>query len=183
VDALHPDLTGRRAFSVDEFCAAHGISRAMFYKLRRQNNAPRVMRVGTRTLISEEAAADWRRRMEVGSNGAGHERITRTNPPGWQAQQIRTDDVTTHTLFSLRVKLQGRDVCRRCGYPVAIIKPPTGKFGAIRVRGGEKLCHFSEWYDVACSNGCRATKISPGLHQAAPFFEQIAAAGAPRVVQ
>ena len=24
MDALHPGLTGRRAFSVDEFCAAHG---------------------------------------------------------------------------------------------------------------------------------------------------------------
>ena len=69
MDALHPGSTGRRAFSVDEFCAAHGISRAMFYKLGKKNNAPRIMRVGTRTLISEEAAADWRRRMEVGSNG------------------------------------------------------------------------------------------------------------------
>ena len=78
MDALHPGLTGRRAFSVDEFWAAHGISRAMFYKLRRQNNAPRVMRVGTRTLISEEAAADWRRRMEVGRQLLGEPTATRT---------------------------------------------------------------------------------------------------------
>jgi predicted DNA-binding transcriptional regulator AlpA len=65
MDALQPGLTGRRAFSVDEFCAAHGISRAMFYKLGKERKAPRLMKVGTRTLISEEAAADWRRQMEV----------------------------------------------------------------------------------------------------------------------
>jgi predicted DNA-binding transcriptional regulator AlpA len=65
VDALHPGLTGRKAYSVDEFCAAHGISRAMFYKLGKESKAPRLMKVGTRTLFSEEAAADWRRQMEV----------------------------------------------------------------------------------------------------------------------
>jgi hypothetical protein len=37
----------------------------MFYKLGKESKAPRLMKVGTRTLISEEAAADWRRQMEV----------------------------------------------------------------------------------------------------------------------
>jgi predicted DNA-binding transcriptional regulator AlpA len=54
----------RRALSINEFCRAHGISRAMFYKLEKQGLAPRVMHVGSRRLISDEAGAEWRRRME-----------------------------------------------------------------------------------------------------------------------
>ncbi len=53
------------AYGVDEFCAAHGISRAKFYDLLKIGKGPRVMKVGTRTLISREAAADWRREMEA----------------------------------------------------------------------------------------------------------------------
>ncbi len=36
----------------------------MFYKILSQGRGPRVMKVGTRTLISEESAAAWRRRCE-----------------------------------------------------------------------------------------------------------------------
>ena len=42
----------------------HGISRAHFYNLSKSGAAPITMRVGRRTLISTEAAAEWRRRME-----------------------------------------------------------------------------------------------------------------------
>ena len=57
--------TDRKAFSIDEFCIAHRISRAMFYKIRKQGRAPRIMTVGSRQLISGEAAAEWRRQMEA----------------------------------------------------------------------------------------------------------------------
>lgn len=61
--------------SVSDFCRAHGISRALFYKLLREGRGPRVMKVGRRTLISCEAAEQWRRRMEgatqVGERGHG----------------------------------------------------------------------------------------------------------------
>lgn len=50
--------------SVSEFCRAHGISRAFFYKLAKEGNAPRIAKVGRRTLISDEAAEEWRKRME-----------------------------------------------------------------------------------------------------------------------
>ena len=53
------------AHSVPEFCRRHRICRATFYNLRRKGLAPRVMKVGNRTLISREAAAEWRRRMEA----------------------------------------------------------------------------------------------------------------------
>jgi predicted DNA-binding transcriptional regulator AlpA len=54
-----------QSYSVPAFCAAHGLSRAMFYVLLKDGRAPAVMKVGRRTLISAEAAAAWRRRMEV----------------------------------------------------------------------------------------------------------------------
>jgi len=55
----------KAASSIDEFCAAHSISRAMFYKLLKQGNGPRLMNVGTRKLVSDESAAEWRRQMEA----------------------------------------------------------------------------------------------------------------------
>ncbi len=55
----------RPAFSIEQFCESHGnISRAYFYKLVASGLGPRLMRVGRRVLISQEAAADWRRAME-----------------------------------------------------------------------------------------------------------------------
>jgi hypothetical protein len=65
-----PDRFSRFAYSIQEFCDAHSISRAMFYKLQHGGIAPRVMKVGTRTLISDEAAADWRRDRELASASA-----------------------------------------------------------------------------------------------------------------
>jgi predicted DNA-binding transcriptional regulator AlpA len=58
------------AFSIEQFCQSHGISRAKFYLLRAENRAPREMKVGTRTLISVEAAEAWRRRMEAETHAA-----------------------------------------------------------------------------------------------------------------
>ena len=54
-----------KSYSVSDFCGAHGISRALLYKLLRDGRGPRIMKVGRRTLISREAAEEWRRRMET----------------------------------------------------------------------------------------------------------------------
>ncbi len=62
-----PSGTYQAAYSVAQFCAAHGFTNVMFYKLMKQGRGPRIMKVGTRTLISVEAAADWRRTMEDGA--------------------------------------------------------------------------------------------------------------------
>jgi hypothetical protein len=67
-----PEVTGRKqinnidrynfdAYSISEFCARHGISIQLFYKLRPQGLMPATFNVGTRVLISREAAAEWRR--------------------------------------------------------------------------------------------------------------------------
>ena len=52
------------AFGIAEFCERHSLSVSYFFKLARENRAPRCMRIGRRTLISQEAAAAWRREME-----------------------------------------------------------------------------------------------------------------------
>ncbi len=56
------------AYTVAQFCAAHCISRTHFYELIKQGLAPRLMKVGRRTLISAEASADWRKQMEAKTN-------------------------------------------------------------------------------------------------------------------
>ena len=70
MSAHEATTAGRKAFSIDEFCAAHGISRAMYYLLAKAGKAPRTMCVGARRLISEEAASDWRRLMETDGKAA-----------------------------------------------------------------------------------------------------------------
>jgi hypothetical protein len=59
------------AFTIQQFCQAHGISRALFYILKRQNRGPSLMRVGRRVLISVEAAREWRERMTNSTKAAG----------------------------------------------------------------------------------------------------------------
>jgi hypothetical protein len=51
------------AYSVDEFCRRHRISVQAFYKYK--GDMPATFRVGTRVLISREAAAAWRRQREA----------------------------------------------------------------------------------------------------------------------
>jgi predicted DNA-binding transcriptional regulator AlpA len=60
-------LVERRAFTLNGFCEAHGISRAMFYKLLKVGQAPRFAKIGTKILITTEAAAEWLRAREVAS--------------------------------------------------------------------------------------------------------------------
>jgi hypothetical protein len=55
----------RQAYSIQEFCSRHSLSRAGFYNLLKAGLAPTTMVVGRRRLISEESAAEWRRRMEA----------------------------------------------------------------------------------------------------------------------
>jgi hypothetical protein len=62
------DAQTRVANHVDRFCREHGISRAHFYNLLKRGDGPVIMKVGRRTLISAEAAAEWRRRMESPSS-------------------------------------------------------------------------------------------------------------------
>ena len=63
LDRLATTLSARGPpviYTVNEFCTAHRVSRSGLYKLWREGAGPRVKRVGTKILISAEAAAEWR---------------------------------------------------------------------------------------------------------------------------
>jgi hypothetical protein len=50
--------------TVNEFCAAHRISRSLLYRLVKEGRGPRLTKINNSTRISNEAAAEWRERME-----------------------------------------------------------------------------------------------------------------------
>jgi predicted DNA-binding transcriptional regulator AlpA len=52
------------AYDVIEFCHRHAISRSAFYNSLKNGTGPRIMRLGTRVLVSKEAAEQWRRDRE-----------------------------------------------------------------------------------------------------------------------
>jgi hypothetical protein len=54
----------RGAYSIKQFCVAHAISEAMYFKMKRLGLGPKEMMVGARVLISVESARDWRRACE-----------------------------------------------------------------------------------------------------------------------
>ena len=58
----HP--ADRPASTIPQFCVDHGISRTLAYQLIKNGKGPRLMKLGRRVLISAEAAAEWRQRME-----------------------------------------------------------------------------------------------------------------------
>jgi hypothetical protein len=58
VDARGPPPA---TFTIQEFCVAHRISAAFYYALKKAGLGPREMVLGRRRIISNEAAADWRR--------------------------------------------------------------------------------------------------------------------------
>lgn len=59
------------AYTINEFCAAHRISKAHFYNLCARGQGPAVMSAGKRRLVSAEAAAAWRRQAEERLTSAG----------------------------------------------------------------------------------------------------------------
>jgi predicted DNA-binding transcriptional regulator AlpA len=60
--------TGRKlAYSIEEFCKLHSISRPYFYLLLKAGKGPRVTRLGARRLVTVEDAATWRQAMAEAS--------------------------------------------------------------------------------------------------------------------
>jgi hypothetical protein len=55
----------RAAYTIAEFCAAHRISRSKLYQLWAAGAGPRFMHIGSKKIITVEAAADWRRAGEA----------------------------------------------------------------------------------------------------------------------
>ena len=55
-------------YTIAEFCVRNRICRAYYYKLRPLGLAPAEMRLGSKVVISKEAAAVWRRKMETANS-------------------------------------------------------------------------------------------------------------------
>ena len=56
--------TERQCYSVAQFCDAHEVKHTAFYALLKAGKGPRIMKIGRRTLISTEAAREWREARE-----------------------------------------------------------------------------------------------------------------------
>jgi hypothetical protein len=53
-----------QAYTIKEFCQAFRFSQASYFKLKREGKGPREMKIGTRVLITVEAAQEWARKCE-----------------------------------------------------------------------------------------------------------------------
>ncbi|WP_408088038.1 transcriptional regulator [Rhodoplanes sp. SY1] len=56
--------------SIEDWCKAHGFSRAFYYKLKAQGLAPRELRVGRAVRISFEADREWVQAREAAAAAA-----------------------------------------------------------------------------------------------------------------
>lgn len=56
-----------KASTIPEFCKQHRFSVAFFYELAKVGKAPRVTKLGTRRIITDEDAAAWRKVMAEAS--------------------------------------------------------------------------------------------------------------------
>lgn len=54
-------MDDKDCYSITEFCERNSISRALLYKMWEVGTGPARIRLGSRALISREAAAEWRR--------------------------------------------------------------------------------------------------------------------------
>jgi predicted DNA-binding transcriptional regulator AlpA len=58
------EIQKKQVYTILEFCRAYSMSKPFFYKLIKNNKAPKIMRVGARVYITKEAALEWQRSME-----------------------------------------------------------------------------------------------------------------------
>jgi hypothetical protein len=55
--------------SIDEFCKSEGISRSVYYGMKRAGTGPDELHAGGRRLITPEARRRWRKRRTVPARG------------------------------------------------------------------------------------------------------------------
>ena len=60
----------REAFSIREFSKMHGLSVSFLYQLLSEGRGPATIKIGSRRLITREAAEVWRKSLAVESRAA-----------------------------------------------------------------------------------------------------------------
>lgn len=58
-----------QVYTVQQFCDVHQVGRNLFYKMIASGRGPAIMKIGRRTLISRDAAAAWREKIEMQTAG------------------------------------------------------------------------------------------------------------------
>lgn len=85
----------RLAYTLDEWCAACGISRATFYTLEHRSQAPRVHYIGARRYISVDADREWRAAREAeAAKPRDHKLSAIRSAAGKKGAEIRTRNRT-----------------------------------------------------------------------------------------
>ncbi|CAM2172336.1 DNA-binding protein [Paraburkholderia sacchari] len=64
------------AMTCDEFCEAMRINRKTLWEMRKRGEAPEIVFVGRKILITHRAAEQWAREMEAKSRAQSDERET-----------------------------------------------------------------------------------------------------------
>jgi predicted DNA-binding transcriptional regulator AlpA len=60
----------QQALSINDFCRAYGISRALFYTMAKAGTAPESVKCGRRVLIPVAAAQTWLEQRKAGKQAA-----------------------------------------------------------------------------------------------------------------
>ena len=60
----------RAAYTTNEFCHDHRVSRSKLYEMWREGTGPRFFTIGNQRRISVEAAANWRREREAAAEAS-----------------------------------------------------------------------------------------------------------------
>jgi predicted DNA-binding transcriptional regulator AlpA len=102
-------------FSVSDFCHDHGISRGTFYKLVKAGRGPAIAKIGRRTLISAEAAAAWRRRMEqeAAEPQPSPTSVAERTKPGSIVPESKVDEIVREAIRDIRAEREAREARRR----------------------------------------------------------------------
>jgi predicted DNA-binding transcriptional regulator AlpA len=58
------------SLSIQQFCDAEGLSRGLYYKLKKQGRTPRELRIDAVIRITHQARIEWRRKMQKESEAA-----------------------------------------------------------------------------------------------------------------
>jgi len=59
------EVIEREAYTIEEFCRSHAISRGTFFNMRATGTGPREKRAMGRVLITKDSAREWRERVTL----------------------------------------------------------------------------------------------------------------------
>lgn len=81
-----PEISGKKlapfeptlgAYTIPGFCRSHGLSLAMYYKMKALGLAPDEMEMGRRRGVSVKSAAKWRRKRETAARKSQENKETK----------------------------------------------------------------------------------------------------------